>query len=106
MERPGTDGCCKEDWRKVLLVIQDKSVTDAAGKKRWNDYHWYRQEADMSWSHKRGYYAPSTKDAAGNPIQDPEKADRKYPGTPDYDKSCGYLCAPKNMNLDKKRGTP
>jgi len=85
MERP-TGDCCKERWRKVALVIQDKSVTDKTGKKGWNDYHWYRQEQDRSWSHKRGANARETVDAAGNKIEDPEKANRKYPGTPEYDK--------------------
>ena len=100
MERPDKRGCCKKGWRKVLLVIQDASVTDANGNKGVNDYHWYRQEPDGSWSHKRGDLAPQTTDASGDPIKDPEKADRHHSGTRDYDKSCGYLCSPPNMNVD------
>ena len=93
---PDSAGCCQQGWRKVAAVVQDKSHPTAD-----NDYHWYRQEADGTWSHKRGNTAASKVDASGNPITDPEKANRKYPGSDDYDKACGYLCVPDNMDADK-----
>lgn len=41
----------------VLLVIDP-----------YNDYHWYRQEADGTWSHKRGEFPVIT--GVENPVQD------------------------------------
>jgi len=97
-------GCCAEGERKVAVVIQDKSVgiNPKTRKKNWNDYHWYRQEPDGSWTHKRGAKKTEDKDASGKPIKDPSKADRNYPGTPDYDKFCGYLCVPYGMDLENR----
>jgi hypothetical protein len=46
---PDSSGCCAKGWRKIAGVVQDKSHPGAD-----NDYHWYRQEPDGTWSHKRG----------------------------------------------------
>jgi hypothetical protein len=93
---PDAKGCCPVGSRKIAGVVQDKS--HPAGD---NDYHWYRQEPDGTWSHKRGNTAASRVDASGKPITNPETADRKYPGSDDYDKFCGYLCVPGDMDADK-----
>lgn len=93
---PDGSGCCAKGWRKIAGVVQDKSNPGSD-----NDFHWYRQEADGTWSHKRGATAASKVDASGNPITDPAKANRKYPGSDDYDAFCGYLCVPDNMDADK-----
>ena len=82
MSRPDKEGNCPSCTHKVFLVI-------APGL----DYHWYRQDADGSWSHKRGLTPATNLDASGNVIPDPDKADRNYPGA-NYSKRCGYLCAP------------
>ena len=58
---------CPSGSYKVALVI-------APGQ----DYHWYRQDPDGYWSHKRGYLLPTREDASGCPIYDPAKADRDY----------------------------
>lgn len=42
------------------------------------DYHWYRQDADGGWSHKRGLTAIDFRDASGNSIRNPQTADRNY----------------------------
>lgn len=93
---PDSSNCCPKGWRKIAGVVQDKS--HPAGD---NDYHWYREEPDGTWSHKRGNTAASKVDASGKTITDPQKADRKYPGSDDYDNFCGYLCVLDNMDADK-----
>lgn len=89
------DKPCEKGYRKISAVIQDKSAPG------WNDYHWYRLEKSGFWTHKRGTGPVEDKDASGNPITDPEKANRKYPAQPEYDKFCGYLCIPQSIDLDK-----
>ena len=64
------------------------------------DYHWYRQDDTGRWSNKPGDGAATDQDASGNPITNPETADRKYVFGPDYclDYSifCGYYCVDKS----------
>lgn len=40
------------------------------------DYHWYRQDSDGYWSHKRGYSVVERYDYSNNIIIDPYTADR------------------------------
>lgn len=65
------------------------------------DYHWYRLDDNGRWSNKPGDGAATDKDASGNPITNPETADRKYVFGPDYciDYSifCGYYCVDKSV---------
>jgi hypothetical protein len=42
------------------------------------DYHWYRQDADGTWSQKHGNAEVSNTDASGNVITDPTTADNNY----------------------------
>ncbi len=79
---------CGDGCYRVALFIQDTPEGE------WNDYHWYRENGDGTWSHKRGSSAVSNTDASGDPITDPEAANRHYPPDADYDKFCGYLCVP------------
>lgn len=44
----------------------------------FQDYHFYRKDSNGYWSHKRGLNAITNKDASGNKIRNPEKANRKY----------------------------
>jgi len=41
-----------------------------------NDFHWYRMEADGTWTHKPGSTPATSLDNSGNPITDPRTADR------------------------------
>lgn len=41
-----------------------------------NDFHWYRQDSDGCWSHKRGDSEPSRFDESGLMISDPAVCDR------------------------------
>jgi len=55
----------KGNW-KIALVI------------RSDDYHWYRQNEDGSWSHKQGSTPVKDTDDAGNKIFDPREAKSSY----------------------------
>lgn len=83
MSRTGSDGNCPCDKHKVYLVIDPEK-----------DYHWYRQDSDESWSHKPGIGQATNLDQSGNPILNPETANRNYSPGPNYSTGCGYLCAP------------
>ena len=56
------------DGYKVYLAIRPKRIGIAS------DYHWYRQNPDGTWSHKRGPTPVTNKDNNGNPIQNPKEA--------------------------------
>jgi hypothetical protein len=56
------------------------------------DFHWYRKDADRSWSHKRGGAAAQQDDAAGStPICNPCTASRNH-GIADYTNVIGSWC--------------
>ena len=57
------------------------------------DYHWYRQDDNGNWSHKPGWSEATNKDASGNPITNPQTADRNY-GRLNYSNFCGYFYVP------------
>jgi hypothetical protein len=42
------------------------------------DYHWYRLDSDGKWSGKGGDGPATQLDASGDPVLDPELADRNY----------------------------
>lgn len=63
---------CAPDWditanregHLVALTIEPSSA-----------FHWYRRDADGTWSHKRGDMLPTKHDCRGEPIFDPRSAD-------------------------------
>lgn len=63
---------------KVALVI-------APGK----DYHWYRQDSDGYWSHKRGITNVTRADASDRYIINPRLSNRNYSNV-NYSTFCGY----------------
>jgi hypothetical protein len=77
LESLPASGTCPDDKDKVALVV-------APG---W-DYHWYRLDNDGMWSHKPGQTQATNLDNSGNPIANPETADRGA-----YIDFCGYLCS-------------
>lgn len=60
------------------------------------DYHWYREDANGTWSHKQGSLPARNTDAMGNPITDPAMANHQYGGPREparnYDVLCGFMC--------------
>lgn len=72
---------CKAGYAKVMSFI-------SPGR----DFHWYRQEADGMWAHKRGLTPVSKKDACGKAIFNPVKSCRDFGGGLDYSMACPVLC--------------
>jgi len=57
------------------------------------DYHWYRQNPNLTWSGKSGGGPVSSKDASGITITNPSTADRSYVGAGlFYTEVVGYYC--------------
>ncbi len=77
--RKCTGDHCHPCHHKVALVMSPG----------W-DFHWYRQDADGMWSHKRGDAPAKNVDEAGAPIVNPETANRGP-----YWFFCGYFCVYK-----------
>ena len=86
--RIGRYDVCPEGTYKVALV--------ASG----SDYHWYRQDADGLWSHKRGTTAVQRTDDSGQLIIDPYIADRG-----DYTQFLGYYAVSPWNGLFTANGT-
>lgn len=75
---------CPSGCQRVALVCCDA------------DYHWYREDSPGHWSHKPGLSQATDNDYSGNPVTDPEDADRRIK-LPDgavleYSRFCGYFC--------------
>ena len=91
---------CKKNYYKGALFIDP-----------YKDFHYYREDTPENWSHKQGRHIPSSYDAKGKPIKDPEKAAKRYKSSTKshyYNKLCSYFCLPrhtkKNMQaLPKKK---
>lgn len=69
----------------LLYVVTTKqketSYEDVGGNAIINtaDYHWYRQDKNGYWSHKRGFTkSVSQKDSLGKKIKNPQKAAKRY----------------------------
>ena len=78
------DEKCKKCYYKIAYAVQPGKT-----------YHFYRQDADGTWSHKDGSRVPTKLDASKTPITDPQTANRKYKYA-NYNNFCGYLCVPEN----------
>lgn len=99
----------KPGYYLVALVATSKPTGyDAAEDVAYqNDYHWYRQDLDGTWSHKPGWAEATQLDSEGNPILNPETAGKRYvtqakyimpsennrpiDEVTDYDMFCGYF---------------
>ena len=57
---------CRVVNRKIALVIRE------------DDYHWYRQNKDGTWSHKPGEFPVTNLDDADGLITDPRNAVSSY----------------------------
>ena len=81
--------CPSGSYKGALVVDRD------------NTYHFYRQNADGTWSHKPGTLKVTDIDASGNKIYFPHLADRNYKKEEkkssgvNYNDFCNYLCVPK-----------
>lgn len=86
------DSVCDQNYYKGALTIHPKY-----------QYHFYRQDDKGLWSHKDGGQPVTNKDASGNLIYDPKKADKNYPDKKkpvNYSEFCNYYCVPSNQHMD------
>ena len=74
---------CPENHYKIGYAVN--------AERGWGHYHFYRQDADGTWSHKDGGREATQYDASGERLVDPALADRGQ-----YKDFCGYMCVPEN----------
>ena len=74
------DNACIPGFYKIFLALDPK-----------NDYHWWRQNKDMYWSHKPGSTDVVNVDASGDKIKNPLLSNRKFKHR-NYYKPCFYAC--------------
>lgn len=72
---------CKKGYAKVQVAIAPN-----------RDFHFYRQERDGYWTHKRGLTPTSDRDACNKKIIDPLKSCRNFGDNLDYNMMCGTFC--------------
>ncbi|HEX2853481.1 MAG TPA: hypothetical protein VHO24_09595 [Opitutaceae bacterium] len=78
---PTTAGAVSPEGKtKIALVID-----------LYSGCHWYRKDSDGVWSHKRGQTQAKNVDESGNPISNPETADRGG-----YTEFGGYVFTPSD----------
>jgi hypothetical protein len=69
-----------------------------------NTYHFYRQNADGTWSHKPGVLSVTDLDASGNRIYFPHIANRNYregkSSGINYTDFCTYFCIPRKGRVN------
>ena len=89
----------KADGPVIKRTITDSTKAAKPGKNQYKialviapntDYHWYIQNRDGYWSHKRGLEEISNLDASGKKITDPQTCNRNYGNNLNYSVFCGY----------------
>jgi hypothetical protein len=85
------DTCPKGYYKGAVVVHTNKT------------YHFYRQDKNVTWSHKPGILPVTNRDASNNIIYAPHVSDRDYKkGKKDginYNEFCSYLCVPTNLSM-------
>lgn len=76
----GKNDVCDKGFYKVALVVDPNR----------QDYHWYRQNSDGSWSHKHGANSVINYDYINDVIYDPETCDRRYDDGLNYSEFIGF----------------
>ncbi|WP_407435357.1 hypothetical protein [Treponema sp.] len=74
------------DCRKIGYIFKETTFENSVKKGNWkvalvirnDDYHWYRQNEDGTWSHKPGSTPVKNTDDEGNLITDPREAKSTY----------------------------
>ena len=83
---------CGKGMTKIMMVISPEPGAQ--------DFHFYRQDRDGTWSHKQGWgYGPTKLDASGKVIIDPRTCNRNY-GRLNYSKVCSTMCIPKHFKYN------
>ena len=76
---------CKCGYYKTFVAISPKTI------KKNEDYHFYRQDNTLLWSHKPGNKDVMNTDGNGNLIKNPLYSDRHVDGHY-YSIPCGFIC--------------
>lgn len=96
-ERHSCETACNNQRYKVMVFVSP--VPEGIG-----DYHFYRQDQDGTWSHKRGLSGRVTSlDAVGNTIIDPRCADKNYlheEFPANYSELCGCMCVERGTTTE------
>ena len=82
---------CPNNHYKGAMVVADDHT-----------FHFYRQNADATWSHKPGTQNVVDIDASDKKIHIPHFANRDYSHKPNkikYNSFCNYYCIPTNNNI-------
>jgi hypothetical protein len=83
---PTTYECqCEPGFKKIYAAVSNEDEE--------NDFHFWRQDRDGSWSHKPGSNDPSQYDGNGHKITNPEQSNRNN-DSHEYTHSCGFFCIP------------
>jgi hypothetical protein len=75
---------CQPGYKKIYFAVSDDQP---------NDFHFWRQDNDGSWSHKVGSNQPQKEDAIGNVIVNPDTSSRNF-SSHNYTNACGFYCVP------------
>ena len=82
---------CPPGSSKIALVVDPGE-----------DYHFFRQDASGTFSHKDGSNPVKQHDANGDPIINPELASRdyrRYGSSLNYEDFCGFYCVPRDKPI-------
>ena len=94
------DGC-SPSGTVIALVLSLTKYNYGVGI---DTYHFYRRNADGTWSHKPGKRPATDRDSSKDIITDPYMADRRRRSTdgrtfPGYTVFCGYYCVPCDFEM-------
>jgi RHS repeat-associated protein len=87
MRKPDKQDCCKAGYHRVWVVVRPKANGQDC------DAHYYREDANGKWSHKRGEGPAQNTNGAGEPIKDPRTFTKDPARNYGYSIPCGLLCA-------------
>ena len=91
LEEQKHDEPCPSDYYKIALFL----VYSEKDYKYFNDFHFYIQDDDGTWSHKDGWRKVTNKDYHGKRIINPELCAKRTHNNI----FCGYYCVPDNLNI-------
>ena len=83
---------CKRGYAKVMPFIAPE-----------RDFHFYRQEPDGTWAHKRGLTPVTKVDACGKPILNPRNSCRDFGNGLDYTTACPVVCRKVSSTTNNKK---
>jgi hypothetical protein len=79
----------KQDYPDIRFDDKCKHPVYLVIDPEHNDYHFYVK--NHIWQNKHGYQKVTNLDAVGDPITNPELANKNY-GNYQYTQECGYIC--------------